>query len=71
MAKGVFSHFGTYTVSEAEGTYTLHVEASSFAADNGTKHVRTITSFSADEFTTTNPTPRTGAIVYTVFKRVK
>jgi len=71
VAKGVFSHFGTYTVDEAAGTYTLHIEASSFAADNGTKQVRTITSFATDDFTTTNPTPRTGAIVYTVFKRVK
>ena len=71
VAKGVFSHFGTYTVNEAEGTFTFQVEASSFAADNGTKHVRTITSFSADEFKTTNPTPRTGAKIYTVFKRVK
>ena len=71
VAKGIFSHFGTYMVSEAEGTFTFHVEASSFAADNGTKHVRTITSFSADEFKTTNPTPRTGAKIYTVFKRVK
>ena len=71
VAQGVLSHFGTYTVNGAEGTYTLHVEASSFAGDNGTKQVRTVTSFSADEYKTTNPTPTTGAKAYAVLKRVR
>jgi hypothetical protein len=59
VAEGVLSHFGTYTVNAAEGTYTLNVEASSFSSDNGTKQVRTVTSFSGDEFRTFNPTPTT------------
>jgi hypothetical protein len=71
VAQGVLGHFGTYTVNEAEGTYTLNVEVSSFAADNGTKQVRTVTSFSADEFKTINPTPTTPGKAYAAFKRVK
>ena len=71
VAQGVLSHFGTFTVNEAEGTYTLNVEASSFAGDNGTKQVRTVTAFSGDEYKTMNPTPTTGAKAYASFKRVK
>jgi hypothetical protein len=71
VAQGVFSHFGTYTVNEADGTYTLQVETSSFAGDNGTKQVRTVTSMSADEFKTTNPNPSTPGKAYAAFKRVK
>ena len=71
VAEGVLSHFGTYTVNAAEGTYTLNVEASSFSSDNGTKQVRTVTSFSGDEFKTFNPTPTTPFKAYATFKRVK
>jgi len=71
VAEGVLSHFGTYTVNAAEGTYTLNVEASSFSSDNATKQVRTVTSFSRDEFKTFNPTPTTPFKAYATFKRVK
>ena len=71
VAQGVLSHFGTYTVNEADGTYALNVEASSFSSDNGTKQVRTVTAFSADELKTFNPTPTTPGKAYASFKRVK
>ena len=71
VAEGVLSHFGTYTVNAADGTYTLNVEASSFSSDNGTKQVRTVTSFSGDEFKTFNPPPTTPFKAYATFKRVK
>jgi hypothetical protein len=38
VAQGVLSQFGTYSVNEAEGTLTLHVETSSFPNENGTNH---------------------------------
>ena len=31
LGRGILAHFGTYSVSEADGTYTLHLEASSYA----------------------------------------
>lgn len=71
VVQGSLAHFGTYTVNEAEGSYTLKVEGSSFPNDNGTNQKRIVTSFSTDEFKTTNPTPTTGAKAYAVYKRVK
>ena len=71
IAKGVLSHFGTYSVNEAEGTYTLHVEASSYANYTGTDQKRIVTSLTADELKWTNPTPSTPTTAYTVFRRVK
>jgi len=38
-----------YSVGEADGTYTLDVEASSYANDNGTDLKRIITSLTAGE----------------------
>jgi hypothetical protein len=40
VAQGVLSQFGTYSVNEASGTITLHVETSSFPNENGTDHER-------------------------------
>ena len=53
VAQGVISQFGTYSINEAEGTLTLHIETSSFPNENGTDHERIITSVSADKL----PTP--------------
>ena len=71
IAKGILAHFGTYSVSEADGTYTLHVEASSYANYNGTDQKRIVTSLTADELKWTNPTPSTPYKAYAVVKRVK
>ena len=71
VAKGVLAHFGTYSVNEADGSFTLHVEASSFANDNGTDQKRIVTSFTGDELKWTNPTPTTPWIAHAVLRRVK
>jgi|RhiMetdeSRZDD1v2_1073273.scaffolds.fasta_scaffold435411_2 hypothetical protein len=71
VAKGALAHFGTYSVNEAESSFTLHVEASSYANDNGTDQKRMVTSFTADEMKWTNPTPTTPFIAYAVLRRVK
>ena len=70
IVQGVFSHFGTYTVNEAEGTYTLHIEASSFASFAGTSQVRKVVSISSDELRTTNATTSIGAINNLVYGRL-
>ena len=71
VAQGVVSQFGTYSVNEAEGTLTLHVETSSFPNENGTDHERIITSISADKLQWTNPTPTTPGIAYSALRRAK
>jgi hypothetical protein len=60
--QGMISHFGTYTVNEADKTLTFRIEGSSFPNWDGTTQKRMITSLTAgDEVTWTNPTPSTGA----------
>ena len=71
VAQGVVSQFGTYSVNEAEGTLTLHVETSSFSNENGTDHERIITSISADKLQWTNPTPTTPGIAYSALRRAR
>jgi hypothetical protein len=71
VAQGVVSQFGTYSVNEAEGTLTLHVETSSFPNENGTDHERIITSISADKLQWTNPTPTSPGIAYSALRRAK
>jgi hypothetical protein len=69
VAQGVLSQFGTYSVNEASGTITLHVETSSFPNENGTDHERIITSISSDKLQWTNPTPTTPGIAYSTLRR--
>jgi len=69
VAQGFVSQFGTYSVNEAQGTLTLHVETSSFPNENGTDHERIITSFSANKLQWTNPTPTTPGIAYSTLRR--
>lgn len=71
IVQGVFSHFGTYTVNEQEGTYTLHIEASSFASFAGTSQERKVVSISSDELRTTNSTTSIGAVNNLVYKRLR
>jgi Lipocalin-like domain len=71
VAQGVVSQFGTYSVNEAEGALTLHVETSSFPNENGTDHERIITSISADKLQWTNPTPTSPGIAYSALRRAK
>jgi hypothetical protein len=71
VAQNVLSQFGSYSVNQAEGTLTLHVETSSFPNENGTDHERIITSISVDRLQWTNPTPTTPGIAYSTLSRAK
>jgi len=65
---GVIAYYGTYTVSEADKTIILHVEASSFPNQVGAEQIRTITSLTADELTYQN-TVLSGGQNYVTIKR--
>jgi len=65
---GVIAYYGTYTVSEADKTIILHVEASSFPNQVGAEQIRTITSFRAGELTYQN-TVLSGSKNYVTIKR--
>ena len=71
VAQGVLSQFGTYSLNEAEGTLTLHVETSSFPNENGMNEGRIITSISTDKLQWTNPTPTTPGIAYSTLRRAR
>ena len=70
VVQGSLAHFGTYSVNEAEGTYTLHVESSTYPNYNGTDQIRIVTSLSRDEMKVTNPSPTTPTKSYVVYKRL-
>ena len=71
VAQGVVSQFGTYSVNEAEGALTLHVETSSFPNENGMDQERIIASISADKLQWTNPTPTIPGIAYSTLRRAR
>jgi len=68
---GVLAHFGKYSVNETDGTFTLHVENSSFPNDIGTDQKRIPTSLTADELKFTNPSPTTGSSATVTWRRLK
>lgn len=70
IAAGSISYFGTYTVNEADKSFTLHVEASSYPNVVGDQK-RTITSLTADELKYGNPVSTSGGQIQYVFKRAK
>jgi hypothetical protein len=63
--------FGTYSLDEADGTLTLHMERSSFPNWNGTDQKRVITSLTANELKWHNPAASVGGTTETVWKRGK
>jgi Lipocalin-like domain len=69
--QGNISYFGTYSVNEADGTLTLHIERCSFPNWNGTDQSRLITSLTAEELKYTNPSASIGGSAELVWKRVK
>jgi hypothetical protein len=71
LAQGVFSYFGTYSVSETHHSMTIHVEGSTFPNMNGTDSKRTITSLTANELTYTNPATLAGRRSLFVWKRAQ
>src|SRR2546428_3064417 len=68
IVQGSITYFGTYSVNEADGTLTLHIERSSFPNWNGTDQKRTIASLTAEELRYTNPAASVGGTAELVWK---
>jgi hypothetical protein len=58
-AQATISGFGTYTVNEANKTYTLRYEGSSYPNQEGTESTRPV-ALAGDELKVTNPSPTIG-----------
>jgi Lipocalin-like domain len=69
---GSFAYFGTYTVNEADHSFTVHVDGSTFPNFDGADQKRTFT-LAGEELRYTNPvsTIGQGVIVEAVWKRAK
>jgi lipocalin-like protein len=71
VVQGGISYFGTYSVNEADGTLTLHIERCSYPNWNGTDQKRLITSLTAQELKYTNPSASVGGTAELEWKRMK
>jgi hypothetical protein len=71
VVQGSIAYFGTYSLNEADGTLTLHIERSSFANWNGTDQQRLIASLTTTDLNYTNPAASTGGTAELAWKRVK
>ena len=68
---GTISSFGTYSVNEANKTYTIRFEGSSYPNVEGTESTRPFT-IAGDELRVTNPAPTAGGPPsQLVYKRAK
>jgi hypothetical protein len=71
LYKQSYSLFGTYTVDEAAGTYTITITNSSFPNEIGNTQARK-TTFKGDEMVFVNPAPASGGTgVVNTMKRLK
>jgi hypothetical protein len=71
VAQGTISSYGTYTVNEANKTYTLRWEGSSYPNLEGTEQTRPFT-IAGDELSVTNPAPTVGGPAsQQVYRRAK
>ena len=69
-AQGTMTYFGTYSVSEADRSIALHIEASSFPNWNGTDQKRVFT-ITGDQLTLTARALQTGGHADVVWNRAK
>src|SRR5262245_50686029 len=70
MAESTLSYFGTYTVNEAEKSYTLRIEGSSFQNQTANPAKRMV-ELNGDDLKVTNPGRLAGGQTVIVWKRVK
>lgn len=70
VVQGAISHFGTYTVNEAEKTITFHIQTSSFPNWNGAVQRRPF-SLIGDQLKWTTPSASGGGVGEVVLKRAK
>ena len=70
--QGTVAYFGTYTVNEADRSYTNHVVGSSYPNWNGTDLKQVVESITADELKIRNPAPSYGGPpTLLTYRRVK
>ena len=69
--QGNIAYFGTYSVNEADGTLTFHIERCSYPNWTGTDQLRLVTALTAQELKYTNPSASFGGTAELVWKRVK
>jgi hypothetical protein len=60
IAHGTFAYFGSYSVDEADKSFTIRVERSSYANQVGTDNRRVITSLTEYELIYTTPATTSG-----------
>jgi hypothetical protein len=70
VVQGSIAYFGSYTVNEADKSYTLHVEGATFPNWAGTNQKRAL-SISRDELTFINSAGSAGGSNEVKYKRVK
>jgi len=72
IGQGSYAYFGTYTVNEADRSFTVHVDGSTFPNFDGADQKRSFT-LAGDELKYTNPvaTVGPGVVVEAVWKRAK
>ena len=70
MAESTLSYFGTYTVNEADKSFSLQIESSTFQNQTSAPAKR-IPVFSGDEMTVDNPGRLAGGSTITVWRRAK
>jgi len=70
--QGSIGTVGIYTVNEADRSYTIQVEGSTFPNWNGTTQKRTVVSIIADELKVDNPSPSIGGpTTQLIYRRAK
>jgi hypothetical protein len=68
--QGTISHFGRYTVNEADKSITFHIESSTYPNFNGVEQKRPFT-LAGDELTYTVPGFSGGGTATSSWKRAK
>jgi hypothetical protein len=73
VAEGVLGHFGKWSADEHAGTFTVHIEKSSFANFNGINQVRRITKLTRKdlEYENTTTTGGSGVVVVAKLRRAE
>ena len=69
--RGSYTYFGTYTVNEADKSFTINVVGSSFPNEVGNSTRRVVTSISAEELKFTNAAGAGGGAVEATWRRAK
>jgi hypothetical protein len=70
VVQGSLAYFGTYSVDEADNSYTVRIESSTFPNWVGTSQRRKIM-FLGDEFTLSNPAGSSGGAIESKYIRAR